>query len=114
MEITESSQGSVLVVSPRGRLDSTTSPGFEQLMRAKLAEGRRRIVIDLDALDYISSAGLRILMVLAKALKADRGRVALCRMKDPVREVFRISGFDRIFTILPTLDESVARVGAGG
>jgi len=112
MEIGEASRGSVLVVSPRGRLDSTTSPAFDQLVRAKLAQGQHRIVIDLDQLDYISSAGLRILMVLAKALKAERGQVALCRMKEPVREVFRISGFDRIFTILPTLDESVARVGA--
>ncbi len=114
MEISESSQGSVLVVSPRGRLDSTTSPAFEQLVRAKLADGHRKVVVDLDALDYVSSAGLRILMVLAKALKGERGQIALCRLQEPVREVFRISGFDRIFTILPSLDDTVARVGADG
>ena len=112
MDIAESSHGSVLVLSPRGRLDSTGAPEFERLVRAKLAAGHRRLVIDLGALDYVSSAGLRVLLVTAKALKAERGRMALCRLEPPVLEVFRVSGFDRIFTILPSLEASIERVGA--
>jgi anti-anti-sigma factor len=112
MEIAESTHGAVLVLSPKGRLDSNSSPEFERRVREKLAAGHRRLVIDFGALDYVSSAGLRILLVAGKALKAERGQMALCRLADTVMEVFRISGFDRIFTILPTIEQSVGRIGA--
>jgi anti-anti-sigma factor len=112
MDITESTHGSVLVLSPRGRLDSIGAPELERSVRAKLEAGHRRLVIDLGALDYVSSAGLRVLMIAGKVLKAERGRMALCRLKVPVQEVFRVSGFDRIFTILPSLEASIERIGA--
>jgi anti-anti-sigma factor len=111
MEIAEASHGAVLVLSPQGRLDSITAPAFERLVRGRLADGQRRIVIDLDALDYISSAGLRVLLVAAKALKAARGQIALCRVKGTVMAVLRVSAFDRIFTILPSLDQAIAQLG---
>jgi len=113
MEIAESTHDAVLVLSPTGRLDSITAPEFELLVRSRLADGQRRILIDLDALDYISSAGLRILLVAGKALKAERGRMALCRVKGTVREVLRISAFDRIFTIVPSLEQGIALLGDG-
>jgi len=113
MEIAESSYGAVLVLGPKGRLDSITAPEFELLVRGCLADGHRRIVIDLDALDYISSAGLRVLLVAAKALKTERGQIALCRVRSMVMEVLRISAFDRIFTILPSLEQAVAQLGGG-
>ncbi len=112
MEIGEEQRGAALVLSPQGRLDSTTAPAFEQRVRARMAEGQRDLVIDLGALDYVSSAGLRIFMILGKSLKAERGRVVLCRLQDGVREVFRISGFDRIFTILPSVAAGLAQIGA--
>jgi anti-anti-sigma factor len=112
MEIGEDRRGAVLVLSPQGRLDSTTAPAFEQTVRARLAEGHRDLVIDLAALDYVSSAGLRIFMVIAKSLKAERGRIVLCRLQDGVREILRISAFDRIFTILPSVTEGVALLAA--
>jgi anti-anti-sigma factor len=113
MEIAESTHGAVLVLGPKGRLDSITAPAFETLVRGCLAGGHRRIVIDLDAVDYVSSAGLRVLLVAAKALKAERGQIALCRVKSTVMEVLRISAFDRIFTILPSLEQAVAQLGDG-
>jgi len=103
----------VLVLSPRGRLDSITAPAFEALVRGRLADGQRRIVVDLEGLDYISSAGLRILLVAAKTLKAARGQIALCRAQGTVMEVLRISAFDRIFTILPSLEQAVAQLSGG-
>lgn len=112
MEIGEEQRGAALVLSPQGRLDSTTAPEFEALVRARMAEGQRDLVIDLGALDYVSSAGLRIFMIVGKALRAERGRVVLCRLQDGVREVFRISGFDRIFTILPSVAAGLAQLEA--
>jgi anti-anti-sigma factor len=110
MEFDETLHGAVLVLSPKGRLDSISAPDFEQMVRARLAAGHRRLVIDLGALDYVSSAGLRVLLIAAKILKAERGQIALCRLADSVLEIFRISGFDRIFTILPTIEASVGRI----
>ena len=114
MEIGEERRGAALVLSPQGRLDSTTAPEFEQRVRARMAEGNRDFVIDLGALDYVSSAGLWIFMIVGKALRAERGHIVLCRLQEGVREVFRISGFDRIFTILPTVTASVAQIEADG
>jgi anti-anti-sigma factor len=112
MEIGEDRRGAVLVLSPQGRLDSTTAPAFEATVRARMAAGERTLVIDLAALDYVSSAGLRSLLVVAKSLKGERGRVVLCRLQDGVREVFRISAFDRIFTIVPSVAQAVAQLSA--
>ena len=112
MEIGEERRGMALVLSPQGRLDSTTAPAFEQRVRACLDAGNRHLVIDLGALDFVSSAGLRIFMIVGKTLKAERGHIVLCRLQDGVREVFRISGFDRIFTILPSVAAGLAQLEA--
>ena len=79
-----------------------------------MAEGNRDFVIDLGALDYVSSAGLRIFMIVGKALRAERGHIVPCRLQAGVREVFRNSGFDRIVPLLPTVVASVAQIEADG
>ena len=114
MEIGEEQRGTTLVLSPQGRLDSITAPAFEAVVRARIADGYRNLVIDLGALDFVSSAGLRIFMIVGKTLKAERGHIVLCRLQDGVREVFRISGFDRIFTILPSVSAALAQIEADG
>ncbi len=112
MEIAESTTDAVLVLSLRGRLDSVTSRDLDQRVRDRLLTGHRKLVVDLDAVDYVSSAGLRSLLIAAKALKAAHGHMAVCRLQAAVQEVFRVSGFDRVFTVLPSLDDSVARLAA--
>jgi anti-anti-sigma factor len=111
MEIDEATHGAVLVLRPQGRLDSSGAPRFEQRVRERLADGQRRLVIDLGALDYVSSAGLRILLVAARSLKAEGGALVLCGATDTVMEILRVSAFDRIFTILPTVAQSVDQLG---
>lgn len=111
MEIDEATHGAVLVLRPQGRLDSSGAPGFEQRVRERLAEGQRRLVIDLGALDYVSSAGLRILLVAARSLKAEGGALVLCCANDTVMNILRVSAFNRIFTILPTVAQSVDQLG---
>ena len=71
--------------------------GFEQL-------------IDLSGVDYISSAGLRVLLVLAKKVQQQKGKVALGGLVANVREVFAVSGFDSIFAIEPDTDAAIAAV----
>ena len=112
MEIAESTHHGVLVLSPKGRLDATGSPDLERVVRVRLADGHTRMVLDLGAVDYVSSAGLRILLLAGKALKAERGDVALCGVNDVVMEALRISGFNRIFTILPSVSQAIHQLGA--
>ncbi len=82
-----------------GRLDGASSAAHEQALRALLVGDVDSIDIDLSALDYVSSAGLRVLLVAAKAAKAKGGKVTLLSPKPATLEVLKISGFDKIIAI---------------
>lgn len=84
-----------------GRLDGTTSASTEKDLLALLTDEVHTIDIDIANLDYVSSAGLRILLVAAKAAKAKGGKIVLHGPKPAILEVFKISGFDRIIAIAP-------------
>ncbi|MEM9300989.1 MAG: STAS domain-containing protein [Pseudomonadota bacterium] len=84
-----------------GRLDTNTSPDFEATLTEQLSKGRQRFMIDLGAIDYISSAGLRVFLMLAKKVGRGKGKMVLYGMSDHVKEVFDIAGFTKIFTIEP-------------
>lgn len=92
-----------------GRLDSNTSPDFEKKVFQAIDSGAVRLVVDCEKLDYITSAGLRVLNKTAKRLKTERGTVVLCAMEDYVREVFEIAGFDTFLPIVATFQDAVAK-----
>ena len=102
MEITTRSEQDVTIVALAGHLDSNTSPEAQQALDAILAGGVAKVVIDFSALDYISSAGLRVLLGTAKRLKQERGALRLFGLNETVREVFEISGFATILTVVDT------------
>ena len=110
MEITEKQVDSVLVISLSGRLDAATSPQLEKLVIERLQAGANRLLFDLSALQYISSAGLRVLTMTLKNLSASEGRMALCGLQDPVQMVFDISGFNAYFAIAASRDEGIRQV----
>ncbi|MEA3245790.1 MAG: STAS domain-containing protein [Gemmatimonadota bacterium] len=101
MEVTTRGQGNVIVVAIKGSLDSTTSPQAQQSLDTVVADGARKVVVDCTALDYISSAGLRVLLGLAKKLGANGGALRMCGLNQTVREVFEISGFATILPVFP-------------
>jgi anti-sigma B factor antagonist len=107
MEIQERQQGDVLILEPAGRLDSLTCRAFETRLLAALDQSGA-VVVDGAALEYISSAGLRVLLVAAKHNRGSGGRLALASLHENVREVFDISGFSAIFAIYPTAAEAAA------
>lgn len=110
MEITEEKQDEIHVFKLNGRLDSNTSPDFEESIFNAIDDGTRRIVVDCEQLEYITSAGLRVLNKTAKRLKTDDGKIVLCSMEDYVREVFEIAGFDSFLPIVSGMDDAVERV----
>jgi stage II sporulation protein AA (anti-sigma F factor antagonist) len=100
---TRNDRGAV-VVEVSGRLDAVTAPEFETTLNASIQQGNLRHVINLDGLEYVSSAGLRGILVIAKLLRSKGGQLRFANVRGTVREVFDISGFGSILTI----DESVA------
>lgn len=102
MDITTRAQGDVTLVAIAGNLDSNTSPQAQQAIDAIIAGGGRKVAIDCTSLDYISSAGLRVMLGTAKKLGAAGGGVRLFGLNDSVREVFDISGFSKILAVHPT------------
>jgi anti-anti-sigma factor len=114
MEIAFEPVGEALVVAPRGRVDSVSSGELERQLVARLDAGARRVVIDLASVDYISSAGLRVLLLAARRLKPPAGTLVLCGLAPGVRTVLELAGFTSLFTVEPSREPALARAGTGG
>ena len=99
MEVKITEQDGIAVLELVGRMDATTTPEFESAAQALLVEGKKRLLVDMAQLEYISSAGLRGVLGLVKALKASAGKLAFCSLQPMAAEVFRISGFSAMLTV---------------
>ena len=110
MNLEQERRDDILILRPRGRLDSNSSPELERVVAEQLEVGTQRVVFDLSALDYISSAGLRVVLLAGKKLRASKGKLVLVGLSDMVREVFDMSGFLTLFAVTHTLDEGLAKV----
>src|SRR5262249_3530029 len=107
MDITERRTGDVVTLSLTGKLDTTSAKTFEAQILSRIAAGDRRFIIDLAQLDYISSSGLRVFLVAAKRLERENGKIALCALTQPVRDVFDVAGFSSIFPVHASHDEAM-------
>jgi anti-anti-sigma factor len=106
-------QGAAIVVSPCGRLDFAASNDFQVQMQEILAGSGKppvAVVIDGSGMEYISSAGLRVFLVAARSAKTAGTQFVVCELTPPVREVFEVSGFDRILTLHASLPEALSAV----
>lgn len=99
MSITAERDGNTLVLQLQGRLDSTSSAAAEAEILGHLDAGPSHVVLDFGKLDYISSAGLRVVLIAAKRVKQSGGTMVLCALQPHIREVFEISGFLSILTV---------------
>lgn len=109
LKITDTKQGAVCVVAIGGRLDGAGAPELESHCRTLMDGGDRRQLLDLAEVEYISSAGLRSLLVAAKQIKASGGVLVLCSLTPMVREVMEISGFDKILKLAADRDAALAQ-----
>jgi len=97
----------------RGRIDHATADAFKAALAPHLAAvtaGRDRAVIDLAGVEYISSVGLRVLMLASKQVKAQGGALAVADLQPVVREIFEISRFNLVLEVFPTLREALAKL----
>ena len=107
MEIKNYEKDEVSVVELIGNLDTSTSPEAEAKVNELLDGGARKMVIDLEKTDYLSSSGLRVFLGAAKRMMANGGKVALCNPNALVMEILQHSGFDSILDIKTTLEEAL-------
>ena len=113
MEIGIESENGTLIAKAEGRIDGTNARDFEDAMHAAIGEREGAVIIDCENLSYISSAGLRAILLIAKALGKRDIEIALCSLSDSVTEVFQISGFDKIIPIHGSRTEALASLASG-
>jgi len=89
-----------------GRIDATTAPEMEESIFRAIEGGSRAMIIDLEAVEYMSSAGLRVLLAGLKKMKSVDGEMRLSSLQPHVREVFEMTGFSRLFTLCNTIEEA--------
>ncbi len=99
MTIEKTQNGGDLVVSIEGRLDTITAPELEAALKASL-DGVKTLTLDLKKLEYISSAGLRVLLSAQKVMSR-QGEMKVTNVNETIAEIFEVTGFSDILTIVP-------------
>ncbi len=112
MDLTTERQDGVLSARVSGRIDGTNALEFERSIRTAVEDSDHALIIDFENLLYISSAGLRAILLIAKNLHRQNAKFALCSLSDQIREVFEISGFDRLISIHPSRADVLASFDA--
>jgi len=107
IDISEDRRTDAVVLALSGKLDATTAKTFEDKILAEIDSGDRRFVIDLSHLEYVSSSGLRVLLLAAKRLHSTDGKIVLCSLKEHVRQVFDLAGFSSILSIYGSRDDAL-------
>lgn len=101
----------VLLATPHGSLNTPSAAGLQKSMLEAIREGDRAAVIDLSQSPYVSSSGLRALLTLSREFQGRDGGLAVCALTDVARDVFRISGFNKIIPVYKSRDDALAAFG---
>jgi len=109
MEIKKEKRNNITCLRIEGCLDASNSSIAEKNVLDTVAAEGANLIIDLSELQYISSAGLRVILVIAKDIKAKNGKIVLCSMAEGVKKVFEISGFTSIFDIQDNIEAALKR-----
>lgn len=107
MDVKEETVEGRTVLHVRGRADNASAAIFQELVDPYLDDNRTDLILDLSGLDYISSAGLRVLLVIARKLEANNGKGVLCGMSDVVSDILEISGFIKLYGVAKNVDSAV-------
>jgi anti-anti-sigma factor len=115
VEIASRQFADVVVATPIGRIDHHSAAGFEAALAPLLkaaARDKGALVLDFAGVDYISSVGLRVLMIAAKELRASSAKIAVANLQPVVAEIFAISRFDRVLSVFPSVRGAVEHSSA--
>lgn len=110
MNIEETKVGETKVVTPAGNLDAESEKEFQDSVISNIDAGEKSILLDFSKLEYISSAGLRALLIIAKKQKENGGKLGVSGLHKNVAEVFSVSGFDKIVDVYSDLNAGLEGV----
>jgi anti-anti-sigma factor len=110
MKIAHEDKDGVACITIDGRLDADSAPQAEQAVKDLIRAGSHRLVFDFSRMDYISSAGLRVILMTVKELRAKEGKVVLCGLTPYVKEVFDVSNFASIVPIADSVEAGLQLV----
>ena len=108
MEYSVEKKDNGVVVKLSGRLDAVTAPQFEKDAEEYYGTPANNLILEMAELDYVSSAGLRVILKIAKAFNSNSFDFSVCQVQDHVMEVFEMSGFEHFITIKPTLEDCLS------
>jgi len=108
MDINQEPIGNIIILSLNGRLDTMNFALLEKEVNSLIKNNQKYIILNCQALDYVSSSGLRVLLMSLNQVKAVGGKFSICSLQPSIIKIFKISGFDRLFDIFPGRDEAVA------
>ena len=110
METKIEEKGEVIVVRLEGRLDAASSPQLEKKLHSIIESGYFKLILNFSSVDYLSSAGMRLMLAISKKLKSLEGKLVACQMSDDVMEVIKMAGFQQVIEIYPSEEECFAHL----
>ena len=100
----------VLVISVAGRIDGMNAQEFRQDLDKEIGGSDSSVILDVEKLSYISSAGLRSILLIAKTLQSRNMKFIMCSLPAPIKEIFEIAGFDKIINVLKSRSDAIAAI----
>jgi len=107
LEISEEKARGILILHVKGRLDALSSPKAEKIVFGCINDGHHKLLLDFSQMEYLSSAGMRMLLSTSKKLKSSTGKLVLCAVTPNVMDVLKMSGFDRVLEIAKSQEEAL-------
>ncbi len=106
MEAQVEEKGDVVVVRVLGRLDAASSPQLEKKINSIIETGHFKLILNLGGVDYLSSAGMRLMLSVSKKLRHLEGKIVACNLSDDVLDVIKMAGFHQVLELYPSEEES--------
>ncbi len=110
MEVEVEEKGEIVVIRVGGRLDAASSPQLETKINEIVDKGHFKLVLNLSGVEYLSSAGMRLMLSVSKKLKHLEGKLVACSLSDEVDEVIKMAGFHKVIEFYPNEDESLTHL----
>jgi anti-anti-sigma factor len=107
MEISQKEENGIVFIAIEGRLDADSSPEAETIVKEALESETNRLLFNLAKLEYLSSAGLRVLLSAAKEMRRRDGKIVLCSLNEFVKEIFEVSGFQSLIPITDSVESGI-------
>jgi len=109
VDVKEEKKGDVLVLKFKGRLDAISSPAAEKKVFESINNGQTKLLLDFTGVDYLSSAGMRMLLSITKKLKALSGKLVVCSITTNVMDVLKMSGFDHVLELSKNEEDALRK-----